>query len=173
MRLSASCANGGRRYPFDSRMLLFPVRREFPCDVLSWLSRVSSCHRIRPSVGIRPNVGLTRTYLTIIHGCDGIPGAAVPGARRAVGPDPTSDEQRRNAAPGVPSLRVAARKPGDCVTRRCVGVATLPPRALPPGFLAATHPAADYEIGSNLPEPRRPCATDCPAPHPPIHRRAT
>ena len=96
-----------------------------------------------------------RTYLIIIHGCDEIPGAAVPGARSAVWPDQTSDKQRRNADPGPPSLRVATRKPGCCVARCCVGTATLPPRALPPGFLAATHPAADYEIGSTMPRSLR------------------
>src|SRR5579871_6136829 len=98
----------------------------------------------------RVSPSLTRTYLIIERGCEGACGAAVQGARSAVQPARTSDEQRGNAAPQTPSLRVAYRTAGAIVARRCVETATRPPRASPPAVLTATHPVFDYEIGSRV-----------------------
>jgi hypothetical protein len=66
----------------------------------------------------------------------------------------TSNAEMRPRGPRPSGLR--PEQPGRRVARRCVGTATLPPRALRPGFLTATHLAADYEIGSRSRPPSPP-----------------
>ena len=111
-KVVTSTVGGTSRARWSARgRLKQTYRARLPLAAASSSTRSASCVLPDPAVPTTRsrNGSHSRTYRTISHGCDGVPGAAVPGARSAVRPAQTSVEQRRNAAPGAPSLRVAAR----------------------------------------------------------------